>query len=62
MSAWLDEKDEPASWEAAYTAYAVDNDRSVATGFSRYFATGDAPEQTYHNVFPLRFDSDRRCT
>jgi ketosteroid isomerase-like protein len=62
VSAWLDEKDEPGSWEAAYAAYAVDHDRAVATGISRYFATGDTPEQTYHNVFLLRFDDDHRCT
>jgi ketosteroid isomerase-like protein len=62
VSSWLEEKDEPDSWEAGYITFAVDGDRAVATGFSRYFAKGDEPEKTYHNVFLLRFDEDHRCT
>jgi SnoaL-like domain len=59
--AWLEQPDDPASWEARYEVYAVDGDRAVATGFSRYFAQGDQPERTYHNVFLLRFGADGRC-
>jgi len=62
VNAWLDEQDDPASWEAAYTAYAVDEDRAVATGTSRYFATADEPERTFHNVFLMRFAPDGLCT
>jgi ketosteroid isomerase-like protein len=61
VKAWLDEQDDPASWEATYTAYAVDEDRAVATGTSRYLATADEPERTYHNVFLMRFTPDGRC-
>jgi ketosteroid isomerase-like protein len=61
VAAWLDDQDAPGSWQASYEVYAVDGDRAVATGTSRYAATGDAPEQTYHNVFLLRFSSDGRC-
>ena len=61
-AAWLAEQDDPASWEASYAPYAVDGDRAVATGFSRYFATDEEPEKTYHNVFLLRFDADGRCS
>lgn len=62
VAAWLDEPDEPDSWEAQYAPYAVDEDRAVATGVSRYFASGDQPERVYHNVFLLRFDPDGRCS
>lgn len=58
---WLDEPDEPGSWEASYAAYAADGDRAVATGTSRYRANDDTPEQRYHNVFLLRFGADGRC-
>lgn len=58
---WLETPDEPDSWEAAYEPWAVDGDRSVALGTSRYLATDDAPEAEFHNVFLLRFDDDGRC-
>lgn len=61
VAAWQDEGDPPDSWEARYEPFAVDGDRAVATGISRYLATGDAPERTFHNVFLLRFGPDGRC-
>jgi hypothetical protein len=38
---WLKEPDQPDGWDAKYEPYAVDGDRAVATGWSRYAATGD---------------------
>lgn len=61
VAAWLDEPDDPASWEASYEAFAVDGDRAVATGTSRYDASGEDPERLYHNVFLMRFAPDGRC-
>ncbi|HEY6012758.1 MAG TPA: nuclear transport factor 2 family protein [Candidatus Limnocylindrales bacterium] len=54
-------RDAPGSWDAHYEPYAVEGDRAVATGWSRYFATGDTPEKLYHNVYLLEFDGDGRC-
>ena len=62
VAGWLDEPDEAGSWEASYEAYAVDGDRAVATGTSRYAATDTDPEKTYHNVFLLEFAPDGRCS
>jgi ketosteroid isomerase-like protein len=62
VQAWLEEDDEPGSWEASYQPIAVDGDRAVATGISRYLASGDVPESTYHNAFLLRFDADGACS
>lgn len=61
VDSWLEDPDDPDSWEAEYHPFAVDGDRAVATGYSRYVATADAPEQTYHNVFLMRFAPDGRC-
>ena len=61
VASWLEEPDPPDSWEARYEPYAVEGDRAVAVGFSRYLATDSAPEKTYHNAYLLRFDSDGRC-
>ena len=61
VASWLEEPDPPDSWEAKYEPYAVEGDRAVAVGFSRYIATDSAPEKTYHNAYLLRFDPDGRC-
>ena len=61
VDAWLGDTDDPNSWEARYEPYAVDGDRAVAVGFSRYRASADEPERTYRNAFLLRFASDGRC-
>jgi ketosteroid isomerase-like protein len=61
IDAWLEEQDAPDAWKAEYHPFAVDGDRAVATGWSRYLATGDDPERTFHNVFLMRFAPDGRC-
>src|SRR3990170_1340849 len=54
VTSWREEPDEPASWEAHYEPYAVDGDRAVAVGWSRYAATGDQPERMFRNAYLLR--------
>lgn len=56
------ERDEPDSWSAQYEPYAVDGDRAVAIGWSRYLATADEPAKLYHNCYLLRFDDNGRCS
>jgi ketosteroid isomerase-like protein len=62
VASWLESPDDPASWEARYEPYAVDGDKAVALGWSRYEPTDDHPERTYHNAYILRFDEDGRCS
>lgn len=59
---WLESPDAPGSWEAHYEPYAVDGDRAVSVGTSRYFEADGSERDLYHNVFLLRFDGDGRCT
>jgi len=54
-------RDEPDSWAAHYEPFAVDGDRAVAIGWSRYLARGDTPEKLYHNCYLLEFDGDGHC-
>ncbi len=56
-------RDEPNTYDAHYEAYAVDGDRAVATGWSRYWTDGSRSklERTYYTVFLLRFDDEGRC-
>lgn len=62
VKAWLDNPDSPGSWEASYEPYAVEGNRAVATGWSRYAATNSEPEKTYRNVYLLQFAPDGRCS
>ncbi len=61
IASWLEEPDDPGSWEAHYEPYAVDGDRAVGVGWSRYAASDGEPERTYHNAYLLRFAPDGRC-
>ena len=58
VASWLDEGDEPGSFHASYSCWAVDGDRAVATGSTSY----TLPEaRVFDNVFLLVFDGDGRC-
>ena len=48
------------TWEAHYAPYAVDGDRAVAVGESRYLEHGKLA-RLYYNVWLLRFDGQGRC-
>lgn len=56
-------RDEPGTWDAHYEPFAVDDDRAVVVGWSRYYS--DASKATvrdlYDNVFLLEFDAGGRC-
>jgi len=57
VDAWLGDRDEPGSWEAAYAPSLVAGDRAIATGESRY-ANGNV----FSNLFDVEFSADGRCT
>jgi ketosteroid isomerase-like protein len=50
---WLENKDEPGSWDAEYHAVAVDGDTGVSVGESRYPGRGGS---TFSNVYVVRFN------
>jgi len=60
---WLENRDEPGTFEAHYEPYAVDGDRAVALGWSRYYEDASKAKllRIYDNVFVMRFDADGRC-
>ncbi|MDQ3870914.1 MAG: nuclear transport factor 2 family protein [Chloroflexota bacterium] len=60
VAGWLEDPDDPGSWDASYEPVAVDGDVAVARGVSRYFKDG-ALDRTYHNIFLIRFDDAGRC-
>jgi len=58
---WLEEPDSPEGWDAHYEPFAVEGDRAVALGWSRYAPSNGEPERTYHNAYVMEFASDGRC-
>jgi hypothetical protein len=61
VAAWLGERDDPGAWTAEYQPWAIDGDRAVAVGVSRYLDADGAVEREYHNVFLCRFDAEGHC-
>jgi hypothetical protein len=54
---WLEERDEPGSWEASYRPLVIERQRAVAEGTTSY--TND---DFFWNLWTLRFDEENRCT
>ena len=56
-------RDEPGTWDAHYEPFAVDGDRAVAVGWSRYYTDASKTTVTdvWDNVYLLEFGSDGRC-
>ena len=59
---WIADRDAPGSWDARYEPWAIEGDRAVAIGVSRYLGPdGESVDREYHNVFLCRFDEDGLC-
>ena len=63
VSAWLANRDEPATYVGAYRPFLVKDDVAIAVGTSSYYTdhTRETLEQVYHNLWVLRFTEDGRC-
>ena len=70
VASWLGEpvaegastRDEPGTYDAAYSPVAVDGDVVVATGTSTYRERPGGPvARVYENCFVMRFDDAGRC-
>jgi hypothetical protein len=53
---WLEERDEPGTWESSLGPLVVEGNRAVAEGTITY-ANGDL----FWNLWTLRFGDDGRC-
>ncbi len=69
VRAWLDPdgdastRDAPGTWDAHYIPFAVEGDRAVAVGWSRYYTDTSRSEiaDVWDNVYLLEFGPDGRC-
>jgi hypothetical protein len=57
---WLADTDAPGTWEASYAPWAVEGNRFVGIGTSRYFEDGG--DRLYHNVFLVELDGEGLAT
>ena len=61
VDSWLEDRDDPESWDAAYEPFAVAGDAAVATGSSTYTNPAGTIRAIYDNCFVMRFDAEGRC-
>jgi ketosteroid isomerase-like protein len=61
VASWLEDRDDPGTYEGRYQPLLVAGDRAVAHGFSRYLAADGTVADEYDNLFVLRFDAEGRC-
>jgi hypothetical protein len=61
-AAWLEEPDEPGTWDAWYEPFAVEGSAAAVAGVSTYFDDDGVIDRVYDNVFLLRFADDGRCS
>ena len=59
---WLDDPDEPGTFDASYQCFAADGNAAVAIGTSTYFKADGEVDRVYDNVFVLRFETGGRCS
>lgn len=58
---WLEEPDAPNSWEASYSAVAVEGTVAVANGRTYYLNPDGSTARELDNIFIIEFDADARC-
>lgn len=63
VESWLSDRDDPGTYHADYSVYALDGDRCVVTGVSTYFQddTHETITAVYDNCFLVDFDDDGAC-
>ena len=60
VAAWLEDRDEPGTYDARYEPVAVDGDLAVAVGHSAYTNADGSIDRIYDNCYLIRFDADGR--
>ncbi len=58
VRAWLEEPDDPESWELTAEPIAVGGDLGVIRAVTAY---GGDEERTYHNIFLVHLNDEGRC-
>jgi ketosteroid isomerase-like protein len=63
VESWLDTRDIPGTYDAAYQPLVIEGNTAVTNGRSTYFEDdGTTIARIFDNIFVLHFDDDGRCT
>jgi hypothetical protein len=63
VASWMDNRDDPGTYDASYEPLAIDGENHIAQGWSRYFeADGTTLKDEYWNVYLVRFDDEGRAS
>lgn len=62
VASWLEQPDNPNSWNAHYDPIAVDGGVAVAQGRTRYMHEDGAIKREFDNIFVIHFDDEGRCS
>jgi hypothetical protein len=57
VASWLEDRDDPGSWEATYSPALIEGEAAIAKGETRY-----SDGRQFSNLFELEFDAEGRCT
>ena len=58
---WLSGKDAPGTYDAKYEPLAIEGNRFVATGTTKYFNPDGSQRDEYYNVYICRFNDLDEC-
>jgi hypothetical protein len=62
IASWLEDRDDPGTYDASYEPLTVEENTAVVNGRSRYYAPGSKTVGAeYDNIFILRFDDHGHC-
>ncbi len=56
-ASWLEDRDAPGAWAAAYSPALIEGNAAIAKGETRY-----TDGRHFANLFELEFDDEGRCT
>jgi ketosteroid isomerase-like protein len=59
---WLEEQDEPGTYDGHYEPLAIDGPVHVSSGWSRYYDERGELDDEYWNIYVCHFDDEGRCT
>ncbi len=62
VASWLEQPDAPGTYDGHYEPIALEGNRAVANGRSRYFEQdGTTLRAEWDNIFVMSFDDEGRC-
>jgi len=58
---WLEDRDDPGTYDGHYEPIMIEGNRAVTNGRSLYYKQDGSISAEWDNIFVLRFDDESRC-